>query len=112
MTQIIPAAEALALESLVTPTAQGVASRVLVKNSGGSLTLFAFDAGQRLTEHTSPFEAMVLVLEGAFSLTIGGTPVNAAAGTIVRLPADVPHAVDALEPSRMLLVLLREQKSA
>ena len=112
MTQTIPAAEALALQSLVTPTAHGIASRVLAKNSGGNLTLFAFDAGQGLTEHTSPFDAMVLVLEGTFSLTIGGTPVKATAGTIVRMPADVPHAVDALEPSRMLLVMLRDQKSA
>jgi len=99
--------EALSLDSLITPTAQGIASRILGKAGGGSLTLFAFDAGEGLTEHTSPFEAFVLVLAGEFTLTIGGHAVRATPGTIVRLPADVPHAVDASEASRMLLVMLR-----
>jgi quercetin dioxygenase-like cupin family protein len=104
----IPAAEALVLQSLVTPTAQGIASRVLARTAGGNVTLFAFDKGQGLTEHTSPFDALVLVLDGAFTLTIGGTPTRAVPGTIVRMPADVPHAVDADESSRMLLVMLRD----
>jgi quercetin dioxygenase-like cupin family protein len=77
---------------------------------GGNLTLFAFDAGQELSEHTTPFDALVLVLEGALTLTIGGTPVRAIPGTIVRMPANIPHAVDALEPARMLLIMLRETK--
>ena len=112
MAQTIPAAEALALQSLVTPTAQGIASRVLVKTSGGNLTLFAFDAGQGLSEHTSPFEALVMVLEGALTLTIGGSPVRAMPGTIVRMPAAVPHAVEAAEPARMLLCMLRDRPAA
>jgi quercetin dioxygenase-like cupin family protein len=112
MSQTLPPAEALTLQSLVTPTEQGIASRVLAKNAGGNLTLFAFDAGQGLTEHTSPFEAMVMVLEGALTLTIGGSPVRATPGTIVRMPASVPHAVEASEPARMLLVMLRDRKDA
>lgn len=104
----LPAAQALDLRSLITPTEQGIASRVLAKRSGGNITLFAFDAGQGLTEHTSPFDALVIALEGVFVLTIGGTPVEARAGQIVRLPASVPHAVDAREASRMLLVMLRD----
>ena len=104
---MIPAAEAHQLQSLVTPTEQGIASRILAKTNGGSLTLFAFDAGQGLTEHTSPFEALVLVLEGALDLTIGGNPVRATPGAIVRMPANVPHALDAPEPTRMLLVMLK-----
>lgn len=103
----LPAGEALALASLIAPTAHGIASRVLAKAPGGSLTLFAFDGGQGLTEHTSPFDALVLVLEGAMTLTIGGATTEAGPGTIVRMPADVPHAVDAREASRMLLVMLR-----
>ena len=71
------------------------------------MTLFAFDEGQGLTEHSSPFDAFVLVLDGAMNLTIGGTLVRAVPGTIVRMPADVPHALDASEPSRMLLVMLK-----
>ena len=105
--QMIPPGEALALQSLVTPTDQGIASRVLAKTGGGNLTLFAFDAGQGLTEHTSPFEALVMVLDGVLDLTISGTLIRAAPGTIVRMPAGVPHAVDAPEAARMLLVMLR-----
>lgn len=100
-------AEALPLSSLITPTEGGIASRILAKTSGGNLTLFAFDAGQGLTEHTSPFEALVMVLEGACTLTIGGVAVRATPGTVVRMPAAVPHAVDATETTRLLLVMLR-----
>lgn len=110
MSQTIAAAEALSLRALITPTEGGVASRVLSKTSGGNLTLFAFDAGQGLSEHTSPFEALIIVLEGACTLTIGGTPVRATPGTVVRMPADVPHAIEALESTRLLLVMLREPK--
>ena len=102
-------AEALPLQSLVTPTEQGIASRILAKTTGGNLTLFAFDAGQGLTEHTSPFEALVITIEGTLTLTIDGKPVTATPGTIVRMPAGVPHAVDAPEAARMLLILLRER---
>ncbi len=109
-TQMIPAAQALLLESLVSPTEQGIASRVLAKTSGGNLTLFAFDAAQGLTEHTSPFDALVMVLEGSLTLTIGGTPVRATPGTIVRMPAGVPHALEAPEAARMLLIMLRDRQ--
>ena len=105
----IPPAEALDLATLITPAEKGIASRVLAKTSGGTLTLFAFDAGQGLSEHTAPFDALVMVLAGALELTIGHQPVRAVPGTIVRMPAHVPHAVDATEPARMLLVMLRER---
>jgi len=103
----LPPADALSLDSLVTPTAHGIASRILGKTGGGNVTLFAFDAGQGLTEHTSPFEAFVLVLGGALTLTIGGTAVRAMPGTVVRMPANVPHAVEAQEATRMLLIMLK-----
>ena len=112
VTASIPPATALPLHSLITPTEEGIASRVLAKATGGNLTLFAFDAGQGLTEHTSPFDAFVVVLEGTLTLTIGGTTVRATPGTIVRLPADVPHAVDAPEAARMLLIMLRDHGKA
>ena len=105
----IPAAEALVLADLITPTPHGIASRVIGKSGGGTVTLFAFDAGESLSEHTAPFDALVIVIAGAFRLTIGGTPVEANAGSVVRMPAGVPHAVDAVEPSRMLLIMLRER---
>jgi quercetin dioxygenase-like cupin family protein len=104
----IPPGEALVIHSLITPTEQGIASRVLARTAGGSLTLFAFDAGQELSEHTAPFDALVLVLEGTLTLTIGGARVRATPGTIVRMPAHISHAVEAPEPARMLLMMLRE----
>ena len=107
----IPAAEALPLSGLITPTEQGIASRILAKTGGGNLTLFAFDEGQGLSEHATPFDALVLVLEGELALTIGGAPVRATPGTIVRMPAGVPHAVDAPVPSRMLLAMFKEPKA-
>ena len=103
----VPPAEALSIHSLITTTAGGIASRVLARTPGGNLTLFAFDAGQELAEHTAPFDALVMVLEGALDLTIGGTCVHATPGTIVSMPGGVPHSVDAREPARMLLLMLR-----
>ena len=107
----LQAAQALALQSLITPTPQGIASRVLAKTTGGNVTLFAFDAGQGLTEHTTPFDALVMVLEGLVVLTIGGKPVEAVPGTLVLMPASVPHAVEAKEASRMLLIMLKDVKA-
>lgn len=104
---ITPSA-ALVLHNLVTPTENGIASRVLGKTTGGTVTLFAFDKQQSLSEHTAPFDALVMVLEGSLVLTIDGSPVTATPGTIVRMPANAPHAVDASEASRMLLIMLRE----
>lgn len=105
---MIPAGEALALEALIQTADKGIASRVLARSAGGNVTLFAFDANQGLTEHTTAFDALALVISGSLTLTVGGTPVRASAGTIVRLPANVPHAVDALETSRMLLIMMKE----
>lgn len=103
----LPPGESLSLDSLITPTAHGIASRILGKTGGGNLTLFAFDEGQGLTEHTSPFDAFVVVLNGALKLTIGGSAVHATPGAIVLMPANVPHAVEASEASRMLLIMLK-----
>jgi quercetin dioxygenase-like cupin family protein len=102
------AAEAAPFASLLEPPPSGIASRVLARSVGGNVTLFAFDAEQELSEHTSPFEALVVVLDGEIDLTIGGRVVSATAGTITRMPPRVPHAVSARAASRMLLVLLRD----
>lgn len=111
MASTLAAGELFTLESLVTPTSQGIASRVLARTAAGNITLFAFDAGEELSEHTAPFDALVLTLSGALTLTIGGVHVHTAPQTIVRMPANVPHAVHAAEPSRVLLVMLREAPS-
>jgi quercetin dioxygenase-like cupin family protein len=108
MASTLVAGELFTLESLVTPTAQGIASRVLARTASGNITLFAFDAGEQLSEHTAPFDALVLTLAGALTLRIGGVNVVTAPQTIVLMPANVPHALHAEEPSRMLLIMLRE----
>jgi len=109
---VIPPAEVLTLGSLVASTPDGIASRVLMKTDAGNLTVFAFDRGQALTEHTSPYDATVMVLDGSMTLTIGGTRMAAGPGTIVRMPAHVPHAVAAVEAARLLLIMLRDRPGA
>ena len=72
-----------------------------------NVTLFAFDVGEELSEHTAPFDALALTLSGSLVLAIGGRDVRTAPQTIVLMPANVPHAVHATEASRMLLIMLR-----
>jgi quercetin dioxygenase-like cupin family protein len=69
--------------------------------------LFAFDEGEGLSEHTTPFEALAVVLEGRLRIQLAETVMTASAGQVVRMPADVPHALHAEEPSRMMLVMLK-----
>jgi quercetin dioxygenase-like cupin family protein len=106
----LPPSESLAFGDLLAYAPHGIASRVLAKTAGGNVTLFAFEKGQGLTEHTSPFDALVFILEGAMSLTIGGKPVAAPAGGVTRMPAGIPHALEATERTRMLLVMLRDPR--
>ncbi|HUT57181.1 MAG TPA: cupin domain-containing protein [Phycisphaerae bacterium] len=84
-----------------------VVSRTIAENPAGSITLFAFDAAQGLSEHSTPFDAVVHVLDGQAELTIGGKTVRAAAGQMVIMPANVPHAVRAVQPFKMLLTMFR-----
>jgi quercetin dioxygenase-like cupin family protein len=109
MASTLPSGELLTLGDLVTPTAHGIASRVLARTAGGNVTVFAFDAGEQLSEHTAPFDALVLTLSGSLVLTIGGRDLTTTPQTLVLMPANVPHAVRATEASRMLLIMLREQ---
>jgi len=95
------------MSSLLGYAEAGIASRVLTKTDGGNVTLFAFDAGQGLSEHTAPFDALVFVIEGELTLTIGGRTVAAIPGTVVRMPAHVPHSLEATARTKMLLVMLR-----
>lgn len=108
MSITVPGGESLPISSLINPTPGGIASRILGKTKGGSLTLFAFDEGQDLSEHTAPFDAFIIVLDGTFRVVVGGQATTADAGTLVRLPASVPHAVEAMSAARMMLVMLRE----
>ena len=81
---------------------------MLARTAAGNITLFAFDTGEDLSEHTAPFDALVLTLSGSLTLTIGGRIVTTTPQSLVLMPANVPHAVHAAEASRMLLIMLRE----
>jgi quercetin dioxygenase-like cupin family protein len=104
----LPPAEPVLLGRELDYVPGAIVSRTLAKARGGTLTLFAFDAGQELSEHTAPFDAFVQVLDGAVELTIGGARVVASVGETVRMPAGVPHAVRALDRFKMLLSLVRD----
>jgi len=104
----LPPATNVTLASLVAYQEGSIVSRTLVKKQAGTLTLFAFDAGQALSEHTAPFDAMVQVLDGEAELVIGEHAVRAAAGETVLMPANVPHAVHAPQRFKMLLTMIRE----
>ena len=87
----------------------GIVSRQLIQKQTGSVTLFAFDDGQALSEHTAPFDALVQVLDGSVELTIAGAPLKLQAGEAVIMPANRPHAVRALTRMKMLLTMIRER---
>jgi quercetin dioxygenase-like cupin family protein len=84
-----------------------VVSREIIKKKTGTLTLFAFDAGQGLSEHTAPFDAAVYVLDGKVEVTIAGEPSQVGRGEMIIMPADRPHALKAVERFKMLLVMIR-----
>jgi quercetin dioxygenase-like cupin family protein len=84
-----------------------VVSRVLLKRSGGTITFFAFDTGQGLSEHTAPFDAVAHVLEGEADITISGKAVHVPAGEMVLMPANQPHALIARTRFKMLLTMIR-----
>lgn len=95
------------LAKLIAYQEGAIVSRTLINEKGGSVTLFAFDAGERLSEHTAPYDALVYVLEGETDITIEGRGHRVRAGDVILLPAHKPHAVDAVTPFKMLLVMIR-----
>ncbi|WP_146684785.1 cupin domain-containing protein [Limihaloglobus sulfuriphilus] len=85
-----------------------VVSKTILDKTIGNLTLFAFDAGQRLSEHTSPYDAVVQVVDGKGRFNIDGKAVEASAGELLIMPSNIPHSVDADERFKMLLIMIRE----
>ena len=86
-----------------------VVSKTLLQKDTGNITLFAFDKGQGLSEHTSPFDAVVYILDGSAQITIGGTPHAVQAGEMLVMPANVSHGLQAEERFKMLLIMIRGQ---
>lgn len=84
-----------------------IVSREILRNDAGTLTLFAFDQGQGLSEHTAPYDATVTILEGEAEILLAGVPHYPKAGEMLIMPADVPHALFAKQRFKMLLTMIR-----
>ncbi len=95
------------LVDLVSYQNGSVVSKTLIERKTGTVTLFAFDKGQALSEHTAPFDALVCVLDGAAEVTIAGRAVSVKTGEMLVMPAGVPHALKAAEPFKMMLTMIR-----
>ena len=95
------------LDTLASYADDSIVSKTIVDKQAGTLTLFAFDKGQKLSEHTSPYDAVVQVVEGRARLTIDGQDHEVEAGELIIMPAHVPHAVTAAERFKMLLIMVR-----
>ncbi len=108
----LKAASCESLAGLVEVQTEAVVSRTLVKNPAGTVTLFAFDRGQELSEHSAPFDALVQVLDGEATIRIAGEEHRVSAGQVILMPANVPHAVQAPVAFRMLLTMLKHKVQA
>ena len=95
------------LADLVEYADNSIVSKTILDKSVGTITLFAFDKGQRLSEHQAPYDAVLQIIDGTAHLTIGGEDVNVSAGQIIIMPGNVPHAVAADEKFKMLLTMIR-----
>lgn len=95
------------LNALIDYAADSVVSKTLVDKEPGTVTLFAFDADQRLSEHTAPFDALVQIVDGQAVITIAGNELNVSAGQVVIMPANIPHAVRGDVKFKMLLTMIR-----
>jgi len=103
----LPSAEAIEAAGILQYQEGAVVSRTVLKEGAGSVTIFAFDEGQGLTEHTSPFDALVYVLEGVAEIRVAGKPIDAKAGDLIWMPAHQPHGLKAVTRFKMMLTMLR-----
>ena len=107
MNDIFEKGKILTLEALVDYSEGGIVSKQILKSSAVNITLFSFDKGQGLSEHTAPFDAMVQILDGKAEIRIGGTPFLLGQGETIIMPANITHALLAVERFKMLLTMIR-----
>ena len=100
-------AESCLLSDLIEYQNESVVSKTLIAKPSGTVTLFAFDKGQSLSEHTAPFDALAIVLEGQADVTILGRSNLVSAGELILMPANQPHAIVARERMKMMLIMIR-----
>ena len=109
---LVRPAEVKPLVDLLQYQDDSIVSRVLLKNKGGTVTLFAFDVGEGLSEHTAPFDALVVVTDGEAEVEIAGENFKVRQGETIILPANRPHAVRAATRFKMLLIMIRAVESS
>ncbi len=102
-----PAAQVTKLVNLADYQEGSIVSRTISDKKTGTVTFFAFDKGQGLSEHTAPFDALVYLLDGEAEITISGNPFNLRAGEMVIMPANAPHALKAITRFKMVLTMIR-----
>ena len=107
-TNIFEKATILDFNALVEYSTNGIVSKRVLEKKTGNVTLFAFDEGQKLSEHTAPFDAMVQVIEGKGEIVINGKQFLLNAGSSIIMPANIPHAVNAVSKFKMLLTMIKE----
>lgn len=107
MNKIFEKGSILSLPQLIDYSEGGIISKQVLKNSNGNITLFSFDKNQALSEHTAPFDAVVQVLEGEVEIRIGGTPHILKMGETIIMPANISHALLALDKFKMLLTMIK-----
>ena len=105
--QNVKSAEVMKLADIVSYQEGAVVSRELVSKNTGTVTVFAFDAGQGLSEHTAPFDALVYLIDGEAEVTIAGKPLHLTTGDMVVMPAKGPHALKAVTRFKMVLTMIR-----
>lgn len=103
----VGAAQVAAMTELVKYQDGAVVSRTVIDKQAGTVTLFAFDAGQGLSEHAAPYDALVQVLDGEVTISIAGKPYDLHAGEMIIMPANQPHAVRAVKRFKMVLTMIR-----
>ena len=104
---MVSAPQKTALVDMVDYQEGSVVSKALIKKKTGTVTLFAFDECEGLSEHTAPFDAMVCVLDGQVKITISNEPVTLKQGDTIIMPANEPHALKALERFKMMLIMIK-----
>lgn len=102
-----PTAEKFSMTDKVSYADGSVVSKIIIRNEKGNVTLFAFDKGEFLSEHTAPFDAIVQILDGKAEVVIAGKQFALNVGDSIIMPANVPHAVNALERFKMLLTMIK-----
>jgi quercetin dioxygenase-like cupin family protein len=97
----------MTLHTMIQYQPEAIVSKTILNKTTGTITLFAFDKGQHLSEHTAPYDAIVYILEGDMQITVSNQPLHLTTGQLLIMPANKPHALQANTPTKMLLTMIK-----